>query len=208
MEDSIAGVEAARAGQFGMVIGVDRVNHGNGLREKGAHWVVRDLGEVHLTDIDSWFRQHKSQLPSALDRMDEIATRLSNKKAALFLDYDGTLTPIVEHPDNAFMSEEMREVVRQLAAVTPVAVVSGRDRNKVRDFVKLDKLVYAGSHGFDIAGPNQAQIQYEEGNRFLPALDKAQKEISESVKGINGSLVERTAFSISVEMLMIGRMMP
>ncbi len=203
IEDSIVGVEAARAGNFGMVIGIDRTQQSRGLKEKGAHWVLQDLSEISLTDLDSWFSQHRSELPLALERMDEIAARLSKKQAAVFLDYDGTLTPIVEHPDNAFMSDEMREVVRQLATVTPVAVVSGRDRNKVRDFVKLDHLVYAGSHGFDIAGPNQAQIQFQEGNRFLPALDKAQEEISESVKGIKGSLIERTAFSISVHYRMV-----
>lgn len=203
VEDSIAGVEAARAGQFGMVIGVDRINHGNNLREKGAHWVVRDLGEVHLTDIDSWFRQHKSELPSALDRMDEIKDRLAHKQTVVFLDYDGTLTPIVEIPDRAFMSKEMRDVVRQLSTATTVAIVSGRARSKVHDFVQLDSLIYAGSHGFDIAGPHHATIQHKEGNRFLPALGKAYQEITEKIKGIHGSLVEQTGFSISVHYRMV-----
>jgi beta-phosphoglucomutase family hydrolase len=45
-EDALAGVEAGRAGQFGYVIGVDRVGHADALREHGADIVVRDLGEL------------------------------------------------------------------------------------------------------------------------------------------------------------------
>jgi HAD superfamily hydrolase (TIGR01509 family) len=48
LEDAIAGVEAARAGGFGLVIGVDRAGHGNELREAGADLVVTSLYEVQL----------------------------------------------------------------------------------------------------------------------------------------------------------------
>jgi beta-phosphoglucomutase family hydrolase len=45
-EDALAGVEAGRAGGFACVVGVDRVGHGDELREHGATIVVRDLGEL------------------------------------------------------------------------------------------------------------------------------------------------------------------
>ena len=45
-EDALAGVEAGRAGHFGMVIGVDRVDHAADLRKHGADVVVSDLGEL------------------------------------------------------------------------------------------------------------------------------------------------------------------
>lgn len=43
--------------------------------------------------------------PSALDAFDNLIDRAKDKKIALFLDYDGTLSPIVDDPDSAFMSE-------------------------------------------------------------------------------------------------------
>jgi alpha,alpha-trehalase len=46
VEDAISGVEAGRAGEFGLVIGVDRKNVGEALREHGADIVVKDLGEL------------------------------------------------------------------------------------------------------------------------------------------------------------------
>lgn len=46
VEDAISGVEAGRAGKFGLVIGVDREGHAEALLRHGADIVVRDLGEL------------------------------------------------------------------------------------------------------------------------------------------------------------------
>jgi beta-phosphoglucomutase family hydrolase len=45
-EDSLAGVEAGRAGAFGLVVGIDRVGHADALRKHGADIVVSDLEEL------------------------------------------------------------------------------------------------------------------------------------------------------------------
>jgi beta-phosphoglucomutase family hydrolase len=45
-EDALAGVEAGRRGQFGYVVGVDRVGQAEALRRKGADVVVTDLAEL------------------------------------------------------------------------------------------------------------------------------------------------------------------
>jgi trehalose 6-phosphate phosphatase len=48
--------------------------------------------------------------PSALASFEQIANFAKGKRIALFLDYDGTLSPIVENPDNALMSDVVRIV--------------------------------------------------------------------------------------------------
>jgi HAD superfamily hydrolase (TIGR01509 family) len=45
-EDALAGVEAGRAGAFGLVVGVDRVGQADALRAHGADVVVSDLAEL------------------------------------------------------------------------------------------------------------------------------------------------------------------
>ncbi len=45
-EDALAGVEAGRAGRFGIVVGVDRAGQADELREHGADIVVQDLAEL------------------------------------------------------------------------------------------------------------------------------------------------------------------
>lgn len=49
--------------------------------------------------------------PSALDSFEEIVQMVKKKEIALFLDYDGTLAPIVRDPERAYMSNEVNELV-------------------------------------------------------------------------------------------------
>ena len=59
--------------------------------------------------------KHIGDLPHALAHGDELAEQLVRKAPAVFLDYDGTLTPIVDRPEDAIISESMRKAIRGLA---------------------------------------------------------------------------------------------
>jgi len=115
---------------------------------------------------------------------------------AVFLDYDGTLTPIVDDPDEALLSEEMRAAITDLAATTLVAIVSGRDLEDVREKVGIDGLAYAGSHGFDIRHPDGSSEQLAV--EASGALDAAQATLEERVGEVPGARVERKRFAIAV----------
>jgi alpha,alpha-trehalase len=131
---------------------------------------------------------------SALEHVEEIAR--SGDRLAVFLDYDGTLTPIVNRPEDANLADSMRQVVRALAGYVPVAILSGRDLIDVRRRVEVDGIVYAGSHGFDIAGPSG--LRRELGAEYLPELDRAEKELHEALEKVPGAQLERKRFSIAV----------
>lgn len=137
-------------------------------------------------------------LPSALDYLAQLETALEPDRTAVFLDYDGTLTPIVKRPQDAVLSQEMGSALQQLAALCPVAVISGRDRADVARRVGLQELIYAGSHGFDITGPAGLRMEYEGGKAALPALDKAETELRARVEPVAGAQVERKRFAIAV----------
>jgi trehalose-phosphatase len=132
-------------------------------------------------------------LPSALKQVQEIVRR--NDRPALFLDYDGTLTPIVSQPEKALLSDSMRQALQSLVMQVPVAILSGRDLDDVRQCVNISAIVYAGSHGFDIAGPRG--LRKELATEFLPRLDIVEKEIGEQLTGIPGARLERKRFSIA-----------
>lgn len=138
-------------------------------------------------------------LPSALDRWDEIAARLDGCRPALFLDYDGTLSPIAPRPELATLPEETRDVLRRLAARFPVVIVSGRGREDVAALVALDGLAYAGSHGFDIAGPaGPRSLRLEVGEGIPEKIETAAGRIRRDLDGIPGVLVEPKRFAVSV----------
>jgi beta-phosphoglucomutase family hydrolase len=48
IEDAVAGVQAGRAGNFALVIGVDRIGQSQLLRDAGAHAVVHHLGQIQV----------------------------------------------------------------------------------------------------------------------------------------------------------------
>lgn len=137
-------------------------------------------------------------LPHALNNIDEILSQLENKIPALFLDYDGTLTPIVSDPEKALLSDKNKKAISKLAQIIPVAVISGRDRANVASKIGLDNLIYAGSHGYDITGPNGLDMQYGPGQETLPLLDEAESHLKSKLADINGAMVERKKYAIAV----------
>ncbi|KAK7309038.1 hypothetical protein RJT34_05460 [Clitoria ternatea] len=174
---------------------------------------------TQVVSIDSDIEDYLSfmlEYPSALDSFDKIVDHAKNKKVAVFLDYDGTLSPIVDDPDRAFMSEAMRATVRSVARYFPTAIISGRSRDKVFDLVKLTELYYAGSHGMDIIGPfsqtpsnnypncvntdhqgNETTL-FQPAREFLPMIDEVFRTLVEITKDITGSIVENHKFCVSV----------
>ena len=132
-------------------------------------------------------------IPSALEHVHEIVG--DRDRLAVFLDYDGTLTSIVSHPENAWLSESMRGTLRSLAGRVPVAILSGRDLDDVRGRVHVDGIIYAGSHGFDIAGAGG--LRRELGAAYLPVLDAAETELREMLDEITGAQLERKHFSVA-----------
>jgi alpha,alpha-trehalase len=195
VEDAVSGVQAGRQGGFGLVIGIDRGHNREALAANGADMVVSDLAETRVDAIDAWFT---AALPSALAHGTEIEQRLAGRQAAVFLDYDGTLTPIVARPELAVMSEAMRQTVRALGRCCPTAIVSGRGLADVARLIGLDDLYYAGNHGFEISGPGHTEISYEPGKQFVSAVNAISKRIESDIEDIDGAFVENKSYSLSV----------
>ena len=84
---------------------------------------------------------------------DELLERLREapERAAIVLDVDGVLAPIVDRPEDARVPEETRVELRRLnGKYALVACVSGRASDDARRIVGLDELVYVGEHGLEL----------------------------------------------------------
>nr|GMD70330.1 trehalose-phosphate phosphatase A-like isoform X1 [Ipomoea batatas] len=114
----------------------------------------KDHSIDHISnENDDLYYNWTIRYPSALASFEQITNYAKGKRIALFLDYDGTLSPIVRNPNCALMSNAMRAAVKKVAKYFPTAIISGRSRDKVYEFVGLTELYYAGSHGIEILGP-------------------------------------------------------
>ena len=197
VEDSVAGVTAGASGGFQPVVGIDRGEYGDALADAGADIVVADAGELQLEEGARLTVKRTDRIPSALANLEQVHERLRERQPAVFLDYDGTLTPIVADPDRALLSESMRATLAALARSLPVTVISGRSLEGLRALVGLDGLVYCGSHGFEMHGPG-VDATAERAEEFLPALDEAEATLRGRLTGIPGHMVERKPFDIAV----------
>ena len=83
----------------------------------------------------------------------ELLARLAEdpRSAAIFLDVDGVLAPIVPRPEDARVPDELRAELRRLAtAYGLVACVSGRASADAQAIVGVAELTYVGNHGLEL----------------------------------------------------------
>ncbi len=118
-----------------------------------------------------------------------------NKKIFLFLDYDGTLTPIVSKPHLARLSSSRRAKLKKLARNKniKIAIVTGRSQENVKSMVKIPGIHYIGNHGFRIdrwVHP-KARIAKKHIKKILEQLKK-------KLNKIKGIIYEDKGFTASV----------
>ncbi|KAK1381817.1 Trehalose 6-phosphate phosphatase [Heracleum sosnowskyi] len=181
--------------------------------------VKNPFAEVSSDDSECAYHAWQLKFPSALLCFEKIIECARDKKVVIFLDYDGTLSPIVDDPDHAFMSADMRSVVRNAVKHFPTAIISGRKREMVYELVGLTELYYAGSHGMDIKLPRRdtsavsidhlksdklSDQQENEFNLFqpageyLPMIEEVFRILVNITKDIKGAKVENHKFCASV----------
>ncbi|XP_018577974.1 probable trehalose-phosphate phosphatase 1 [Anoplophora glabripennis] len=112
-----------------------------------------------------------------------------SSKLALLLDYDGTLTPIVAHPDLATIPPQTKSVLHSLSLMSGifVAIISGRNVNNVKEMVGIDNITYAGNHGLEVLYPN--------GTRYVHQLPtEFNRQVNELIQKLENSVVRDGAW--------------
>lgn len=135
---------------------------------------------------------------------DSLKGRLDGRRLVLFLDYDGTLSHIVQHPDQAVLDDETRRALANAAAKHPVYVISGRDLDDVRERVAVEGIYYVGSHGFQMpeAAPG---IDPESLEEAASELEAAANELEQWLDYIDGVVIERKRYSFALHYRMVDR---
>jgi trehalose 6-phosphate phosphatase len=182
-----AGVTAARAGGFALVVAIDATG---ALDSRGADAVVSNVREIGVRTGD----RRMSELPDGLQALDLTTER----QPAVFYDFDGTLSEIVEDPDSARLVDGAADALTSLSAACPVAILSGRDLADVRERIGLPGLWYAGSHGFELTGPDGTHHQNPEAAASIPVLAGAAADLADQLGRIPGVVVEHKRFGVAV----------
>ncbi|WAJ46256.1 trehalose-phosphatase [Mycobacterium sp. Aquia_216] len=165
-------------------------------REAGFALVIevgdpQDFSEITVRGGDL----RMSQLPDASQLLGEdIAAR----QPAVFFDFDGTLSDIVDDPDSAQLVAGAANALQRLATRCPVAILSGRDLADVTARVGLPGIWYAGSHGFELTAPDGTHHQNDTAATAIAVLDSAAAQLRERLGSIPGVRVEHKRFGVAV----------
>lgn len=189
------GAKAAMEGGFGLVLGVAR--HGDAdteLLTLGADAVVADLAEISVRSGGTPL----SDIADAVQAYSQLKELAAARRPTVFLDFDGTLSEIVKHPESATLVDGAADTLRALAACCPVTVISGRDLSDIRERVNVGSLWYAGSHGFELLEPDGTHHENTSATQIVETLALAAARLAELLKDISGIEVERKRFAVAV----------
>ena len=139
-----------------------------------------------------------AQLPNALDSYGQLIGVINGRQPFVCLDFDGTLSDIVADPDAATLVDGAAEALEKLAAQCPVALLSGRDLADIRQRVGLAGIWYAGSHGFEMVGPDGSHHHNDAAAAAIPVLEDAATELRDELEDVPGVLVEHKRYAVAV----------
>ena len=174
---------------------------------------------AHLArhDVRAWMAQHfraaarlldareaTRPLPASVDGL--LAPLQGRDRLAVLLDFDGTLAPIADRPQEAHLTPRGREALARLQQDPRclVGVVSGRALEDVRARVNLPGLYYVGNYGLEIAGPNLALV-HEATAASRDLIAECARRLRNRLGEIGGAFVEDKGLSISVHYRMARR---
>jgi len=138
----------------------------------------------------------RDEMKYLFDHWKEIEKSLTSN-ILLLLDYDGTLTPIVERPELAVLSEDMKDLIERVSNRYDIGIISGRSLADIKNLVKVEGIYYAGNHGFEVSGPNLKLAKPEAEQAKLSIL-KLCDELKARLGHISGAIVENKGLTASV----------
>ena len=128
-----------------------------------------------------------------------IAERLAKARGLLLmLDFDGTLSPIVERPEDAAIPADSKSHLEALAGLpgVMVAVISGRAVTDVRERVGLASLIYIGNHGRERLDPGATKPVATTG--VPECWDELRTALAETFASIPNTQIEDKGPTIAV----------
>ena len=131
---------------------------------------------------------------------DVVAVRIREVEHILLLiDYDGTLTPIVQRPELAHLSPEVKECLQELArnACLTLGIISGRTLEDLQQRVGVDGIIYVGNHGLEIKGPGVSFVN-PAAKQEVPLLHSLCQDISKGIAGIKGARIDNKGLTLSL----------
>ncbi len=139
-------------------------------------------------------------MPHLLKAWPQASRLLSDAEQVLLgLDFDGTLSPIVDRPELAVLPAQARESLISLSRHEKflVAIVSARSLEDVTDRAGVEGLIYAGNRGMEISGGGM-EFVHPGALELREQIDEATRRLSQALERYNGVVMEYKGLSLTV----------
>ena len=138
------------------------------------------------------------------DEWNNLKEKLEQSRIFLFLDYDGTLTSIVDTPEQAIIPKNTKEILKALSENNQcrVAIISGRALDDIKARVGLDGLVYVGNHGLEIYD-DKLSFRWMMPPHFKETITEIKNRLKEVFAKTEGVLIEDKEFTLSLHYRMV-----
>ena len=133
------------------------------------------------------------------NHLKKLHVKFEGRTTLLFLDYDGTISPIRKTPAAAKIQPEVRGLLRKIAKLEDVktAIISGRSLKDIRNMVKISGIHYAGNHGLEIEGPC-IKMANKVGGKTIKAIREFEKLLKRKLGKIQGIIFENKGPTLSI----------
>ena len=117
----------------------------------------------------------------------------------MLLDYDGTLTPIVNQPDMAVLPTDTRKALLELCQREKyiVGIISARSLEDIISRVGIDQLMYLGNHGLEMRGPG-LDFVHPEATQLEGSVNQVYETLQQGVAEMAGVLIEHKGLTLTV----------
>jgi trehalose 6-phosphate synthase/phosphatase len=170
---------------------------------------MRNLrSQIHRGNIHKWIRDIVQDLHTLaalkekeeayfFNHLPEIVTALQGRPVNLFFDYDGSLAPIAETPEQAKLPPENRALLMALRSSAKIGIISGRSLEDLKTMVGIPDIIYVGNHGAEICDGAAVRIShYSEADeaKLTEFLNRLRVQLAD----IPGVFIEEKGITASV----------
>lgn len=140
------------------------------------------------------------------DHWSRIKKSFKCRHLFIFLDFDGTMAPIVKAPAKAVLGQGIRTLLGRLADNPRVELtfISGRNIEDLKNKIGFRNVIYSGNHGLEIEGP-KIKFKPVVPPRFKKALEKIKDDLKTETSLIKGILIEDKGLSLSLHYRLVDK---
>lgn len=145
----------------------------------------------------------------AFDYWSEIKALIKPyEKVYVLTDYDGTLTPIVNYPDQAKLNAKVKDLLKSFLKDRRfvLAIITGRSIKEIINLVGIQGIYYIGNHGLEIKGP-LLNFMHPVAEKLSPIILGMCKNLKAKFEPVNGVIVEDKGMTASIHYRMVPKKM-